>query len=138
MAESTTSEKRLAGAENQRKALELRKAGFGFQAIADQLGYGGPSGAYQAVKAALKKTLQEPADEVRALELERLDQAWKAVYPQMLKGNFGAIDRGLRIMQRRAEYLGLDAPKDSRLNVSGNLTREYVVVRPGEQTGDGA
>ena len=73
MSESKTSERRLEAIEKQRKALELRKAGVGYVAIAKQLGYAGPSSSFKAVNSALKRTLQEPADEVRRLELERLD-----------------------------------------------------------------
>ena len=116
MSESKTSEKRLAAAERQRQALELRKAGVGFEAIAERLGYAGPSGAYQAVMAALKKTLQEPADELKKLELERLDAAQLAIYNSVKQGNLGAVDRLLRVMERRARLLGLDGPERKELS----------------------
>lgn len=96
--------------ERQRRALELRKAGYGFQIIADQLGYKDPSGAYRAIRAALKKTLQEPADEVRRIELERLDKMLAGLWPQAIKGHTFSVDRVLAIMDRRAKLLGLDAP----------------------------
>jgi hypothetical protein len=131
LGESMTSANRLNATERKRRALELRKAGYGFAAIADQLDYASPSGAHKAVMTALKETLKEPADELRTLELERLDQAWKAIYPSIVKGNFGAIDRGVKLMQRRAELLGLDAPKDSNLNLSGEVgVRRYIGVDP--------
>ncbi len=106
------------------QALELRKAGMAYNVIADKLGYRSKQAAWQAVHNALKKTLQEPADEVRALELERLDALYKAMYPQALKGNLGAVDRCLKISERRAKLLGLDAPVKS--DVSGDL--RVVVV----------
>jgi len=101
--------------ERQRQAVELRKAGVGFQRIADQLGYKDASGAYRAVRAALKKTLQEPADEVRKLELERLDVMLFGIWTQVRQGNQGAIDRALKIAERRAKILGLDAPTKAEL-----------------------
>lgn len=94
--------------ERQVRALELRKAGVSYQTIADTLGYGGPSGAFKAVQTALKTTLREPAEELRSLEMERLDQAAFAIAAQVRAGNLGAIDRLLRIMERRAKMLGLD------------------------------
>ena len=115
--ESNTSERRIEAVERQRKALELRKAGHGYQAIADSLGYDGPSGAYQAIRSALKKTLQEPADEVRALELTRLDHMLKNIWQAVSRGEYLAIDRALKIMARRAEYLGLDAPAKIDISV---------------------
>jgi hypothetical protein len=102
---------RALATERQRQALELYKAGIGYQGIADRLGYAGPSGAYKAVEAALYKTLQQPADELRGLELERLDALHAAVWPAAIRGNLRAVDRVLKIMKRRAALLGLDAPK---------------------------
>lgn len=111
--------------DKQQKALELRKAGVSYAAIAKQLGYRGPSGAHAAVAAALKKTLQEPADEVRTLELERLDAMLLAIWRQVKEGNHGAIDRALRILERRAKLLGLDAPVKQDITSHG----EALLVR---------
>ena len=110
MGESTTSQRRLEAAEKQRSALKLRKAGATFEAIARELGYQGPSGAYRAVMAGLRKTLQEPADELRTLEVERLDALMLGLWTVARKGSLEAIDRILKIMARRAKLLGLDAP----------------------------
>jgi hypothetical protein len=102
---------RALATERQAQALALHKAGVGYQSIANRLGYAGPSGAYKAVEAALHKTLQEPAEELRQLELERLDRMHEAVWPRAIAGHLPSIDRVLRCMARRARLLGLDAPK---------------------------
>ncbi len=111
---SKTSVKQLAANERGRQALELRKGGVGFAQIAQQLGYRTPSGAYDAVRAALKRTEQEPADEVRRIACERLDRLLFAVWKRALDINdphqLDCIDRALKIEQRRARLLGLDAP----------------------------
>ena len=119
MSESKTSERRLAGADRQREALELRKAGATFEAIAKRLGYRGPSGAYNAVMAGLRKTLQEPADDLRKMELERLDALTLRSWSLASQGSLEAIDRILRIMARRAKLLGLDAPERKELSGPG-------------------
>jgi len=111
MAEPKTSERRLTAIEKQRQALVLRKAGASYEAIAEQLGYGGKSGVHNAVQSAMRRTLQAPADELRALELGRLDDLLKGVWGAACAGNVAAIDRVLKIMARRAALLGLDAPK---------------------------
>jgi len=51
------------------------------------------------------------------LELERLDELYFAVHGNATSGHLGAIDRALKIMERRAKLLGLDS-------VSINLTEK--------------
>lgn len=132
MAESTSSEKRIAATERQRQAVELRKAGVGFEEIAQRLGYGGPSGAYNAVKAALRKTIQQPADELRALELARLDALLLGIWADARKGNVLKIDRVLKIMAKRAEYLGLDAPKRYKDETDRRKEAETIAAEIGK------
>ena len=107
---------KLASHDRKLRALELRKAGVPFQAIADQLGYRSSSGAFNAVKAALKATLREPADELRELEVARLDAMLLPLWRRVQSGDEKAVDRVLRIMERRARLLGLDAPRRQELS----------------------
>jgi hypothetical protein len=109
----------LQALEKQLQALKLRMAGVSYEDIARTVGYKGPSGAYQAVKSAMKKTLREPADELRTLELGRLDEALRAIWPQVKKGNLLAIDRYLKIAERRAKLAGMDAKTE--VNLTGKL-----------------
>ena len=105
--------------DNQLKALELRKAGVSYQRIADALGYKSASGAHKAVHTALKKTLQEPADELRTLELERMDAALAAIWPSVKQGQYGAIDRYVKLSERRSKLLGLDMPAKLDVTTDG-------------------
>lgn len=104
--------------ERMNRALELRKGGVSYAFIASELGYASPSGAHKAVMSALKKTLQEPADELRQLEVERLDALLAVMWSRKSIPDF--TDRILKIMERRAKLLGLDAP--TRANISGELS----------------
>lgn len=118
--------------DKQRQALELRKAGVSYAEIATRLGYRSGSGAHAAVGAALKKTLQEPADELRKLEVERLDAMLLAIATQVRQGNHGAIDRALRIMERRAKLLGLDAPTRQDVTSGGEkITVNWRMIESG-------
>ena len=94
------------------QALELRKAGCTYQQIAEQLGYANAKGAHKAVASALKATLREPADALRELELARLDTMLLALWRKVQAGDEHAIDRALKISERRARLLGLDAPAE--------------------------
>lgn len=126
LGDSKTSVRKLEAKEKQRQALELRKAGATYEVIARQLGYAAPVGAEHAVKAALKTLLQEPAEEVRKLELERLDALLIKMYSDATRGNQGAVDRVLRIMERRARLLGLDAPVKQDVTSDGKALRIEV------------
>jgi cysteine synthase len=53
----------------------------------------------------------ETAQELREVELQRLDRLLAVVGPMAESGDLQAVDRVLRIQERRAAYLGLDAPK---------------------------
>jgi hypothetical protein len=108
---SPTSRRRLKAHERQIQALELRLAGVGFRQIASTLGYKSPSGAHDAVMTALDKTLQEPSDRVRKVELERLDRLLSKVYPIARTGSLDHITVCLDILTRRARLLGLDQVK---------------------------
>jgi|DewCreStandDraft_4_1066084.scaffolds.fasta_scaffold92307_1 hypothetical protein len=106
------------------QALRMRQAGASYSDIARVLGYKGASGAYNAIQSALRKTLQEPAEELRILELSRLDEALKAIWTDVKKGSLFAIDRFLKISERRSRLLGLDAKTEISLQgeiISGNI-----------------
>lgn len=126
-------ERTLASAERDAQAARLRAQHWTYQQIADELGYPNRSEAYRAVQRALKAAIREPGEELLALELERLDRLARAaeevleahhvkvaggeiVYDEAgqpledTKPVLEAIDRLLKIQERRARLLGLDAP----------------------------
>ena len=53
---------------------------------------------------------KEEVGKLRAIELRRLDMMLKAVSPRAMRGDVKAIGAALRISERRAKLLGLDAP----------------------------
>lgn len=109
MPESKTSERRITAAQKQRRALELRAAGKTFPQIAEELGYRSVSSAYGAVMRGLERTLQEPAEELRRLEAERLDRLFEVAFRKATRdGSVWAVDRCISIMERRARLFGLD------------------------------
>ena len=92
------------------KVLELRRAGLTWQRIAEETGYADHTGAYAAYKRAIKRTMQQPADELREQEIDRIDRLQLAAWPQAMKGDTKAILTIVRLMERRAKLLGLDMP----------------------------
>ena len=110
MPESRTSPRRIAAYEKQRQALALRYGGATYDAIAQAVGYRSKQAAQQGVEAALKKTVQEPADQLRQLDLGRIDAMLLAIWAKARAGDYEAIDMVLKLLTRRAKLLGLDAP----------------------------
>ena len=74
----------------------------------------------------IAQTCTEEAEEVRCIELQRLDGLWKVAHDKALKGDLPAIDRCLRIQERRAKLLGLDAPQ--RAEITGLQTEVTIYV----------
>ena len=94
------------------QCLHLRMAGYSHREIAAQLGIA-PSSAYKRVRHALDEVNKhnlDTAEQLRALELLRLDELLSALWDTAIAGDLKAVDRVLKVMERRAKLLGLDAP----------------------------
>jgi hypothetical protein len=128
--ESSTSPRRIkAITEKQLNALEYRKLGYSFKQIAEALGYKGAQGAYEAVQAALRSVIREPAEDVLSLELERLDALFVKPYSSALAGDLQALSACLAVMGRKARLLGLDAPvKTETTGANGGPIQQQVQV----------
>ncbi|OLT12278.1 hypothetical protein BJF78_24780 [Pseudonocardia sp. CNS-139] len=128
-------------AERDAEACRLRSSGYTYAQIAAQIGYTDASNARRAVQRALAEVVQEPAQELIQLELDRLDalarQAHAVLDREHLVASAGrlvlgpdglplrddmpvlaAVDRLLRIQERRARLLGLDAPVKAAARVT--------------------
>ena len=126
--ESKLSIRRIDAYKRQQQALELRMAGYGWQDIAEQLGYSDHSGAFRAVESALQKTLQPPADEYRAITLERLTKVLKSFWPQMLNGDIPAANICLKTIKDMRELMGVDMPSRVEHTGAGGAPIQHEVV----------
>lgn len=119
------------------KALELRAQGMTYQQIADRPYPDGPGGTMYGgdrhncrrdIVAAYEQTIREPADEVRQMEIQRLDMMLLGLAAKgLFKGNVPAVNAGLNLMARRAKLLGLDAPTEINQRGGGNI---QLIVDP--------
>jgi len=99
---------KVAAAKRTAEAVALRLGGATFDSIAGQLGYSNRSAAYMAVTRWMARIGAEDAEKLRALENVRLDAMLVAIWPRVLGGDLGAIDRALRISERRCRINGVD------------------------------
>lgn len=97
--------------------VELRRTGETWERIARVVGYANAAGALKAYKRAMKRTLQLPTDEQRETEIDRLDRLQRAYWKDAIDGNHKSADLILRIIGKRAELLGLDAPQKIQAEV---------------------
>ncbi|HYE70370.1 MAG TPA: hypothetical protein VD932_02480 [Aquabacterium sp.] len=111
MGESKASVRRIEAKEKQFKALELRRGGADYRQIANALGYAHPSGAHKAVMSAMHEVIREPAEEVRKIELDRLDKLLLSVWNRATSGDMEAFDRVMKVMAMRARLEGINAPE---------------------------
>ena len=95
-------------------ALEMRKYGYSYEQIAEHFETSVAS-ARGLVKLAMEHAIREPGQDVVDMELERLDQLYRLAMNAAVAGDTDAISKCLAIMQRRAKYLGLDAPEKKEL-----------------------
>src|SRR5688500_11434087 len=122
-------------AERQERAARLRVDGYSYREIATELEIS-VGQAFADVKAALagrREAAAEAGDEVRQVELERLDVAVKGIMPAVKKGSPLAIDRLIKVSERRAKLTGIDKPTESKVSVDvTNLTPEQKAARVAE------
>ena len=137
------------------EALRLRQKGFSYRKIADELGVSGPT-ALKYVRASLERLAKEnqhEAGKLLELELSRLDDLYEKSYAvleathYMVSGGqvvqhgdvdllddgplLRAVDRLIKISERRCALLGIDAPKPTDVNVSiknKTLSKEELIA----------
>lgn len=117
--ESSTSPRQVAARAREVEAVALRLQGCSYSTIAERLGTT-KSVAHAAVARSLERTastLQETADALREIELARLDALLLGVWVRATSGDVPSVGAAIRIAERRAKLLGLDAPV--RREVSG-------------------
>jgi hypothetical protein len=109
---NTTAAARALKLTRQSAALELRRAGQDYREIGRRLDVS-KSQAHRYIRDALRECVEQingSADQLRAEELSRLDGMLGGLWADAKKGDPAAVDRVLKIGERRAKLLGLDAP----------------------------
>jgi hypothetical protein len=129
---------RVSARERERRAVDLRIAGYRYEDIGRELGVT-KQAAHQAIARAMERTAKdigEQADALRALEAERLDAAARALWPAVAEGDVRAQDTWLRNRARYAALLGLDLKPEINVNTGP----EIVIINttpPWEKVLDG-
>lgn len=118
------------------EATRLRAEGLPYREIADRLGYSSENAANKAVLALLRRTEAEAVADLRALEAERLDHLTRVTLEGITASaqsgqglSAPLVSAAVRISERRARLLGLDAPQRlemaSPVDIDG-IAREFT------------
>ena len=135
-------------AQRDAEAIRMHVGGATYQEISDALGYGGKGNAYDAIKDALAKVPAEEVRELRRVSALRLDRLTFEAFAVLERdhvhisqggkvvrddgGNIvlddgpklAAIDRIVRVEERRSRLFGMDAPVRSKVDFGGDGERE--------------
>ncbi|WP_102158699.1 hypothetical protein [Zhihengliuella halotolerans] len=116
------------------KALQLRAARLNYRQIADRLYNGDVGNCWRDIQKAVNDLQQEAVVEVRAQEIELLDQIARPMIKRVMEhGDEKAAMVVLKVMERRAKYLGLDAPAELHTFGSGEIrVVTHEALQPGQ------
>lgn len=120
--------------EKERQVLEYRLQHATWKQIAERVGYASAGAAHNAYKRALIRTIQEPADEIRQQERERLDRICQYWMTRAFDTkNPDEAERAQKMlmlaMDKRAKLLGLyitNIKQDITITEGGNEFNERV------------
>lgn len=115
-------------------------AGLNYRDMAEALGVSLATVAGD-VKVIIERWQDEQASTIGQwvqLESHRLDRALNAIWDKVQAGDLGAIDRALKIMERRARLLGLDTLSVTRLEGTDGGPIQVTITRKPEGAADEA
>lgn len=123
--------------ENTIKALELRKAGQSYRAIAEALNISlSTAHAYVTeALAELKAVENDTALELRVIVSQRLETAYEAIQERVEQGELVAIDRQIKILQTFSQLWGLNATITQDLRLMLGNGEQSIPVKPDYRAG---
>ena len=117
------------------RAVELVRQGKTYDQVARAVGYANRGTAHRVVTKALSERLIDGIDELRDIEVARLDALQAAIWSRALTGDVRAINTVSRIIDRRCRILGLYPPKAKAEKPFDTLVLPPI-GNPGEATDD--
>ena len=119
-------------ADEQIRCYQLRLMGHSIRRISELLAAEGislsPATVHRRVTAEIKSRVEPLVEEYIAMELDKLDVMETYLQPRVESGDDKAVNARLRIMERRAKLLGLDAPErlDMRLSAADTEINQWM------------
>lgn len=114
----------------QLNALELRKSGFSYRKIGERLNVSHEQ-VRTDVETELRRLAEEnhdKADEVRQLEIERIDRAVSGIMHWIDAGSPAHVQALARLISERAKLLGLYAPQKQEISINLEVVTRFEAV----------
>jgi hypothetical protein len=108
---SATSPESIDTRERDQQALQLRRSGVTWDAIATQLRYSSPGHAYNQVTKLMREYPREDVEAYRDLLIDRQELVIRVLTPKVLKADTWAIDRYLKACEQLARLTGANRPE---------------------------
>ena len=113
----------------EKQIIDLRRKGYSFRQIADELSYSGPGAVHNAYRRVMERdweALAESAQAHRIEQMEILDEQLRILLErqEVDPDNLNVTDRILKVLERRSKLLGLDMPTKIESNQKVSLTHE--------------
>ena len=86
----------------------MARAGHDYETIAQRVGFANRGTAWRTVQNALTARVVDGVDELRQVELDRLDRLMKAHWGKALAGDLPSAHVVLRTIEQRTRLLGLE------------------------------
>ena len=120
MASGKVAPRKVEGQEHHKLVMQQRRQGLSWREIGEANGYTMQRACRVGQRAfqQLVNDANSATEEVRKVEVERLDGMLQALWPKAEDGDEKTVDRVLKLMERRAKLLGLDAPQGHDLTSS--------------------
>lgn len=93
------------------RSVELMLNGRTYDQIAREVGFANRGTAHRVVAKALSERLADDIDELREMEVARLDALQASLWPKAEKGDVRAVNTVVRIIDKRCRLLGLYGDK---------------------------
>lgn len=90
------------------KILEYRTQGYSFDEIAVALGYKSGKHVRAAYTRLMDKHERESVEQLRDLQNERIEMAWRGLAPKVAQGRERAVEVAMKVLERQSRLMGLD------------------------------
>lgn len=91
------------------RVMEMLRAGMSDQQIADEIGYADDSAVTHIRRRVTERYTGVATEDYRAQQLDRIDALLQSLWASARKKDYQAVDRVVKLMERQAKLVGLDA-----------------------------